>query len=133
MDLKGTKLVLVGGAGLIGSHIVDDFFDKNRIHRITQKSDRTSVFAQYTILVDNREQFQTHLAGRAIPTTIHYPKSLNQQPAYMQKTRSSCTPNAVKLSQQVLSLPMGADLNEGDQDLVFEMITACSLQFKPLG
>lgn len=86
------------------------------------KPDRSSVFAQYTILVKERERIQAHLAERGIPTAVHYPIPLNQQPAYAHLCGSDPTPIAAEIASRVMSLPMHPDLCEGDQDRVVEAL-----------
>ena len=41
----------------------------------------TSVYAQYTVQVDQRAEVQEALKDRGIPTAVHYPTLLCQQPA----------------------------------------------------
>jgi UDP-2-acetamido-2-deoxy-ribo-hexuluronate aminotransferase len=48
----------------------------------------TSVYAQYTIQVENRPAVQASLKARGIPTAVHYPTLLCQQPALAEG--SSC-------------------------------------------
>jgi UDP-2-acetamido-2-deoxy-ribo-hexuluronate aminotransferase len=79
------------------------------------RPDRDCVWAQYTILVDNRDSLQAALRGGGIPTAVHYPVSLNLQPAYRHLCCPDCTPNSHAAARRVLSLPMSADL--GEQDL----------------
>lgn len=64
----------------------------------------TSVWAQYTIQVDSRELVQKKLLDAGIPTAVHYPIPLNQQPAV--EDRTVCLPIGDRIAQQVLSLPM---------------------------
>lgn len=90
----------------------------DRVQRIAQRSDRSSVFAQYTILVDGRAAVQESLKQAGIPTAVHYPVPLHRQPAYEGLCRTSGTPVADALAERVLSLPMGPDLSEADQDRV---------------
>ena len=71
----------------------------------------TSAWAQYTIQVPNREALQKHLKQVGIPTAVHYPIPLNEQPAYQEPSVSIGTPIACRIAQQVLSLPMGPDLS----------------------
>lgn len=80
------------------------------IHPITIRPDRTSVYAQYTVICSNREAVQTKLKQANIPTAIHYPVPLNEQKAYKHLCCPDCTPLAHKLSKRVISLPMGPDL-----------------------
>jgi UDP-2-acetamido-2-deoxy-ribo-hexuluronate aminotransferase len=85
------------------------------IHPPTIRPERTSVYAQYTVMVPNREALQKRLAEAGIPTAGHYPVPLNEQPAYNHLCCSDCTPVAQQMAKQVMSLPMGADLLVGSQ------------------
>jgi len=88
---------------------------KDKVKVVAQRDDRTSVFAQYTILVENREQLQEKLKEQEIPTAVHYPVPLNEQPAYAHLCCPDCTPIASKIAKKVMSLPMGPDLEESTQ------------------
>jgi UDP-2-acetamido-2-deoxy-ribo-hexuluronate aminotransferase len=81
----------------------------------TIRPERTSVYAQYTVTVPNREALQKRLAKAGIPTAVHYPVPLNEQPAYKHLCCPDCTPVAQQLAKRVMSLPMSSDL--GDDDL----------------
>ena len=82
------------------------------------RTDRTSVYAQYTVLVENRAYLREQLQARGVPTAVHYPKPLNEQPAYANFCCPECTPVAKDLSNRVMSLPMSPYLSEADQDVV---------------
>jgi UDP-2-acetamido-2-deoxy-ribo-hexuluronate aminotransferase len=86
------------------------------------RPDRTSVYAQYTIQVDDRDGLQRRLAGMKIPTAVHYPIPLNLQPAYRHLCCPECTPVAEAVARRVLSLPMHADLDDATQDRIVEAI-----------
>lgn len=88
------------------------------------KESRTSVFAQYTILANNREALQKHLNEAGIPTTVHYPVPLNEQPGYKHLCSPDCTPIARQIAKQVISLPMGPDLTQEDQQQIVEALLA---------
>lgn len=69
----------------------------------------TSVYAQYTIRVQNRAQLQEKLKAAGIPTAVHYPIPLNQQPMFNYLgQRTGSVPAAEKAAEEVLSLPMNA-------------------------
>jgi UDP-2-acetamido-2-deoxy-ribo-hexuluronate aminotransferase len=87
----------------------------NKIKTITQKPDRTSVYGQFTVLVEDRDKIQTKLKEFGIPTAVHYPIPMHLQPAYQNLSSSKDCINAVDLSKKVISLPMGADLSNQDQ------------------
>ena len=73
----------------------------------------TSVYAQYTIRVSDREALQEKLKVAGIPTAVHYPIPLNKQPAVADIQVS--LPVGDRVAQQVISLPMHPYLTENDQ------------------
>lgn len=92
----------------------------------TVRNDRTSVFAQYTIQLTDRAAVQKALTEAAIPTAVHYPVPLHQQPAYRGQGRADC-PISEQMAQQVMSLPMGPDLTDEDQTrIVGELLLAAN-------
>ena len=105
----------------------NQLFDERRIRRVVQSPDRTSVFAQYTILVEQRERVADALLAAGIPTAVHYPAPISAQPAYRDLSIFGELPSADLASRQVLSLPMHADLDEATQDrIVDEVVRAVS-------
>jgi UDP-2-acetamido-2-deoxy-ribo-hexuluronate aminotransferase len=86
--------------------------DQAGIDRIQQRPERTSVYAQYTVMVPNREALQKRLTEVGIPTAVHYPVPLNEQPAYKHLCCPDCTPVAQQLAKRVMSLPMSPDLDD---------------------
>ncbi len=85
----------------------------------------TSVFAQYTIQVDNRDAIAKALNDHGIPTAIHYAVPLHLQPAFRAYGyRDGDFPVAEAVSRRVLSLPMGPDLLEHDQRRIVEALVA---------
>jgi UDP-2-acetamido-2-deoxy-ribo-hexuluronate aminotransferase len=81
------------------------------------REDRDCVWAQYTVKVDRRAQVQQALQAAGIPTAVHYPRPLHQQPVYAAFAGAPC-PHSEAAAQRVLSLPMSADLSEAQQDAV---------------
>ena len=76
----------------------------------------TSVYAQYTIQVDNRDELCRSLSEAGIPTAIHYPVPLHLQTAFsVFGYRPGDFPVAEQVAKRVISLPMGPDLGEADQ------------------
>lgn len=84
----------------------------------TIRSDRTSVYAQFTILANDRDAMQKRLSEAGIPTAVHYPVPLNEQPAYKHLCCPDCTPIASKIARRVMSLPMSPDLKAKDQQKI---------------
>jgi UDP-2-acetamido-2-deoxy-ribo-hexuluronate aminotransferase len=88
------------------------------VQLLAVRPDRDCVWAQYTVMVDDRAAVQAALKADGIPTAVHYPKPLHHQPAYAADCCPDCNPLSIAASQRVLSLPMSADLSETDQDHV---------------
>jgi UDP-2-acetamido-2-deoxy-ribo-hexuluronate aminotransferase len=53
-----------------------------RLRPVRVKPERTSVYGQYTVRTSERTAIQEALKAKGIPTAVHYPTSLHQQPAY---------------------------------------------------
>ena len=82
----------------------------------------TSVYAQYTIAVDDRAAMQEALKNADIPTAVHYPIPLHKQPAMLDE--SADVPVSTELSDKVMSLPMHPYLSEDEQDKIVAEIKA---------
>lgn len=74
---------------------------------------RSSVWAQYTVRIPNRDAVQTRLAAAGIPTVVHYPLPLNRQPAVA--APEAQLPVGDQAATEVLSLPMHPYMNAADQ------------------
>jgi UDP-2-acetamido-2-deoxy-ribo-hexuluronate aminotransferase len=94
------------------------------LRRLAVRPDRDCVWGQYTVFAENRAAIQAALKEAGIPTAVHYPRPLHHQPAYAQHCCPECCPVSLEVSQQVLSLPMSADLTEADQDRVAAALRA---------
>lgn len=75
----------------------------------------TSVYAQYTIQVDNRDAVREALNAQGIPNAVYYPIPLNRQPPLYSDV---AIPVSEAAAARVLSLPMHPYLSEQDQDTV---------------
>jgi dTDP-4-amino-4,6-dideoxygalactose transaminase len=78
-----------------------------------------SIFNQYTIRVERRDELQTYLKSRGIGTAIYYPLPLHLQPcfSYLGYRRGSC-PEAERAAAEVLSLPIYPELSRGQLEEV---------------
>ncbi|MNJ14194.1 UDP-2-acetamido-2-deoxy-3-oxo-D-glucuronate aminotransferase [compost metagenome] len=83
----------------------------------------TSVYAQYTVRVDDRDWIQDKLKEAGIPTAVHYPIPLNKQPAVADPKAS--LPVGDEVAGKVVSLPMHPYLTEEHQRLVVAALEAC--------
>jgi len=85
----------------------------------------TSVYAQYTIQVENRDALQQALQAKGVPTAVHYPVPLNLQPAFSALGRPAGSfPVAEKVAGKVMSLPMHPYL--ADADMVRIVAAVCN-------
>ena len=76
----------------------------------------SSVYAQYTVQVHDRQAVQEELKAAGIPTTVHYPVPLHLQPAFaVQEIGRGAFPRAEEAADHVLSLPMHPYLSQGEQ------------------
>jgi UDP-2-acetamido-2-deoxy-ribo-hexuluronate aminotransferase len=76
--------------------------------------DRSNVFAQYTVVVDERERIQAALHAARIPTAVHYPVPIHLQPAYAHLGAPGLCPIAERMAEHVMSLPMGPYMTAAD-------------------
>jgi UDP-2-acetamido-2-deoxy-ribo-hexuluronate aminotransferase len=83
----------------------------DRIRTVRQRTDRTSAYAQYTVVPEDRAATQAILNELNIPTAIHYPAPIPMQPAYARFGGAQRFPVAEEMSRRVLSLPMGPYLD----------------------
>ncbi|MEM1115314.1 MAG: DegT/DnrJ/EryC1/StrS family aminotransferase [Bacteroidota bacterium] len=77
------------------------------------------VFHQYTVRVldGRRDAIREALVEAGIQTMVYYPTPVHQLPVYAE-AGFPAMPVAERLAAEVLSLPMGPDLSEADQDRV---------------
>ncbi len=88
--------------------------------------DNLSVFAQYTIAVNNRDELRDNLAKHNIPTAIHYPVPLHLQPAFAYLNQGiGSFPHAEKAAKKVMSLPMHPYLESHEMSKVVETVREC--------
>lgn len=83
----------------------------------------THNYAYYTVRIRNRDAVAAHLKSKGIPTSIYYPSSVHQQPAFAylgHKTGSF--PVSEKAGSEVLSFPMHPFLTESDQDTIVSAV-----------
>ncbi|WP_263079618.1 DegT/DnrJ/EryC1/StrS family aminotransferase [Endozoicomonas sp. Mp262] len=84
------------------------------------ENNSTSVYAQYTIQVENREELQLSLQKAGLPTVIHYPIPLNRQPAVAEM--ASIFPVSEYLASRVISLPFYPSITLESQNLIIKTL-----------
>lgn len=92
------------------------------LRTVSLQPGNTSVYAQYTVIVPNREAVQAKLQAAGIPTAVHYPVPINAQPAYQGLCLGDATPVSDWLAKHVMSLPMGPDLSENDMEQIVQAV-----------
>ncbi|MCD4780265.1 MAG: DegT/DnrJ/EryC1/StrS family aminotransferase [Candidatus Omnitrophica bacterium] len=82
-----------------------------------------SAWAQYSILVDNRDALQVFLKGHNVPTAIYYPNPLHIQTAFAELGyKKGDFPVTEELSEKIISLPMHPFLKPEEQKEVINQI-----------
>jgi dTDP-4-amino-4,6-dideoxygalactose transaminase len=99
--------------------------DVSEIRTPVVAPENESIFNQYTIRVDRRDDLQAFLKGRGIGTAIYYPLPLHLQPcfAYLGYKEGAC-PESEKAAKEVLSLPIYPELTTAQLDEVIEGVRA---------
>ena len=110
------------------SELIRDAFknvtdSKQRVSTPYVAPDCTSVYAQYTIEVEDRAKVEAGLKARSIPTAVHYPVPLHFQPVFASLGQGPGSfPVAERAAARVLSLPMHPYLSEAQQANVVEAL-----------
>jgi UDP-2-acetamido-2-deoxy-ribo-hexuluronate aminotransferase len=87
------------------------------------ESFNTSVYAQYTVEVDNRDIFETRMKTLGVPTAVHYPLALHMQPAFAHLGQQEGSfPLAEAAARRVISLPMHPYLTDAQQQAVVDAL-----------
>ena len=87
------------------------------------RPDRTSVFAQYTLLAPARERLEAGLRARGVPTAVHYPIPLHLQACFAKLGhRAGSLPATEQAAREVLSLPIYAEMTRQEQDRVIAAV-----------
>ena len=76
-----------------------------------------SVWAQYTIQLERRDEFAKACHEVGVPTAIHYLSAIHSLPSYREFPRAPGLRHTDRLARHVISLPMhgylGAETQEG--------------------
>ena len=106
-EIKKRQLI-----GDLYTKLIKEKCKKVRPPIITEKN--KSVFGQYTILVDDREQVIDLLKQKGIPTSVHYPTPLHKQPAIKDIISIQKLNITETVCDKVMSLPMHPFLEENN-------------------
>lgn len=103
----------------LGQGYLDAFKGHNAIGLTVVRPENTCVWAQFTVRVNDREAVVDALKAHGIPTAVHYPIPLHQQPAYAPLARlASPLTEAEKAATSVLSLPFHPYLATETQNII---------------
>ena len=84
-----------------------------------------SAWAQYSILTDRREEIQSALKAKGIPTAVYYPKPLHLQTAYAGLGYGEGNfPSSEAASRRIVSLPMHPYLDDRHLRMIATEIAA---------
>jgi dTDP-4-amino-4,6-dideoxygalactose transaminase len=101
-------------------------YDERLRHLVTvpqRRAGATSAWAQYTILVEERDRVRSALEERGVPTAIYYPKPMHLQPAYAAYGAGpGSMPVSERLCGEVLSLPMNPYLQAAQIERVCDAV-----------
>lgn len=96
---------------------------RGKIKTTKVKEGYKSVFAQYTVEVENRDNFIAKMKEDGIPTAVHYPVPIHHQPIFKKLGYGKIDmPLADNASQKVVSLPMHPYMHSAEQDKVIEAV-----------
>jgi dTDP-4-amino-4,6-dideoxygalactose transaminase len=93
--------------------VVTPYIDPNNV----------SIFNQYTLRVQRRDELQQHLNAKKIGNAIYYPLPLHLQPcfAYLGYKEGSL-PHAERAAREVISIPVFPEITRAQQDEVVSAI-----------
>ena len=80
------------------------------------------VYAQYSLIVKNRDQFIAKLQDKGIPTAVHYPIPLHLQPALSEYYDGQPLPHSERIAKSIVSLPMHPYLDDKTQDEIVSVV-----------
>jgi UDP-2-acetamido-2-deoxy-ribo-hexuluronate aminotransferase len=90
--------------------------DEDRVVTPWLAPGNTSVYAQYTVEVDDRDGVEARMKAQGIPTAVHYPMPLHLQPVFAALGQGEGSfPVSERAARRVISLPMHPYLAEEQQ------------------
>ena len=94
-------------------------FLKNQVQTPMIASNCTSVWAQYSIRVKNRDRIQNLLNDKGIPTAVYYPIPLHLQECFKHlNNKAGDFPVSELIAKEIISLPMNPYLSSAEIEYV---------------
>jgi UDP-2-acetamido-2-deoxy-ribo-hexuluronate aminotransferase len=107
----------------IGNRYSSVLSEASGLQTPTIAEENTSVYAQYTILCEHRENIQQQLKEQAIPSVSYYSVPLHLQPVFASLGHQvGDFPVSERIANQCLSLPMSPYLSSQDQQRVLDAV-----------
>jgi len=86
--------------------------------------ENTSVYAQYTVQVEDRDDIQKRLSEQGVPTAVHYPVPLHLQPVFAELgLLQGSFPVSEATAKRVMSIPMHPYVNEGAMEKIVSILS----------
>jgi dTDP-4-amino-4,6-dideoxygalactose transaminase len=83
------------------------------------------IYNQFVVRAPRRDALRDHLTRQGVGTEIYYPLALHLQPCFAELGhRPGAFPHAERATQEVLALPIYAELEEAQQAYVVEQVAA---------
>jgi UDP-2-acetamido-2-deoxy-ribo-hexuluronate aminotransferase len=84
---------------------------------------KASSWAQYSVLIDDRDDVQAKLRKAEIPTAVYYPLPMHLQPAYAAYgDGEGSLPVSESLAKRIMSLPMHPYMEEATADTICDAL-----------
>jgi len=98
---------------------------KDSVKTPTIIAGNTSVWAQFSIRVNNRQEVISYLKEVGIPTAVHYPKPLHLQECFENLNyQLGDFPIAEKISDEIMSLPMNPYLKADEIEYISQQLNS---------
>ncbi|OPX26222.1 MAG: aminotransferase DegT [Campylobacteraceae bacterium 4484_166] len=82
-----------------------------------------SVWAQYSVLSDDREKLMKRCQNKGVPTAVYYPIPLHLQKVFSYLGyKDGDLPKTEKISKEIFSLPISAFLKDDEQSYIIEVL-----------
>lgn len=88
----------------------------------TETGPNTHVYHLYVVQVPDREELRQHLEKHGVDTGIHYPTPAHEHPAVIDRVGEHSCPEAERICDRILSLPMHPRMDEAEIEYVCDQI-----------
>jgi len=95
------------------------------MERLPDIAGNESSWSQFAVLHPDRDALREGLAAQGVPTSVHYSRILPEQPSFSRWAVDGVYPQAKRLSQRILSLPLHPYLADEDVMKVCAVLASC--------